>query len=409
MGDQFVDSVKSLTASARWENLYQLCTRVAEDPNLMGNEYDYLLSQFNIGEHTLGILMVLSNKINERLSGQDLESTYVEIEEFITNCNAEQVRLASEIFAELCHDYTESLIHSKQLFRGIVHLQTAITKVQANPLQLTSIHSDLCQLCLVAKCVKPAIQFLDVDFTDISKENKSFDVRYFLQYYYYGGMIYASLKQYERALYFFEVAITTPSNAISMIVVESYKKYILISLILHGKLKNLPKYTSQIITRMLKQMIPHYTELVSAYSTFSIHKINLVISEYREQFTSDTNMGLVKQCVASLYKKNIQRLTKTFLKLSLEDMANRIHLSSKEEAEQYILNMIEEGEIFAQINQKDGMVVFQDNPEKFNSPFTLRKLEEDMSLCIQLDEKVREMDEENMKNTKYIARLRADD
>jgi len=288
-------------------------------------------------------------------------------------------------------------------------LQTAITKLQAHPLQLTSVHSDLCQLCLMAKCVKPALQFLDVDFNDISKENKSFDVKYFLQYYYYGGMIYASLKQFERALYFFEVAITVPSQAVSLIVVESFKKYILVSLILHGKLKSLPKYTSQIVTRHIKQLVPQYTELVVAYGTFSIQKINSVVNEYRETFNNDTNMGLVKQCVASLYKKNIQRLTKTFLTLSLEDTANRIKLSSKEEAEQYILNMIEDGEIFAQINQKDGMVVFQDNPEKFNTPSTLHKLEEDMNLCIQLDEKVRAMDEENMKNPKYIAKLRTDD
>lgn len=70
---------------------------------------------------------------------------------------------------------------------------------------------------------------------------------------------------------------------------------------------------------------------------------------------------------------------------------------------------IEEGEIFAQINQKDGMVVFQDSPEKFNSPSTLRKLENDMKSCIELDERVRQMDEENCKNQKYISKLRSDD
>lgn len=55
------------------------------------------------------------------------------------------------------------------------------------------------------------------------------------------------------------------------------------------------------------------------------------------------------------------------------------------------------------------MVIFQDNPEKFNAPSTLRKLEDEMNLCIQLDEKIREMDEECMKNQKYIAKLRSDD
>ena len=48
-------------------------------------------------------------------------------------------------------------------------------------------------------------------------------------------MIYAALKNYERSLYFFEVALTTPASAISHIMLESYKKYILVSLILQGK------------------------------------------------------------------------------------------------------------------------------------------------------------------------------
>ena len=54
-------------------------------------------------------------------------------------------------------------------------------------------------------------------------------------YYYYGGVIYAALKNYDRSLYCFEVALTTPASAISHIMLESYKKYILVSLILHGK------------------------------------------------------------------------------------------------------------------------------------------------------------------------------
>jgi PCI domain len=44
--------------------------------------------------------------------------------------------------------------------------------------------------------------------------------------------------------------------------------------------------------------------------------------------------------VASLYKKNIQRLTKTFLTLSLADVASRVQLSDPAEAEKYILNMV---------------------------------------------------------------------
>lgn len=60
------------------------------------------------------------------------------------------------------------------------------------------------QLCLLAKCFKPAVPYLELDMMDICKENGAYDAKHFLCYYYYGGMIYTGLKNFERALYFFE-------------------------------------------------------------------------------------------------------------------------------------------------------------------------------------------------------------
>ena len=46
----------------------------------------------------------------------------------------------------------------------------AIRKMRLNESQLTSVHADLLQLCLMAKNLKPALEFLNVDVTDISSE-----------------------------------------------------------------------------------------------------------------------------------------------------------------------------------------------------------------------------------------------
>lgn len=67
------------------------------------------------------------------------------------------------------------------------------------------------------------------------QQGQQFESKYFLLYYYYGGMIYTAVKNYDRALYFFEVVITTPAMAVSHVMLEAYKKYILVSLILYGK------------------------------------------------------------------------------------------------------------------------------------------------------------------------------
>ncbi len=66
------------------------------------------------------------------------------------------------------------------------------------------IHVSALQLCLLAKCFKPALPFLELDMMDICKENGAYDAKHFLCYYYYGGMIYTGLKNFERALYFYE-------------------------------------------------------------------------------------------------------------------------------------------------------------------------------------------------------------
>jgi COP9 signalosome complex subunit 3 len=48
-------------------------------------------------------------------------------------------------------------------------------------------------------------------------------------------MVYVAVKNFERALYFFEIAITTPAMTVSHIMLEAYKKYILVSLLINGK------------------------------------------------------------------------------------------------------------------------------------------------------------------------------
>lgn len=53
---------------------------------------------------------------------------------------------------------------------GIYTLEKAIVKLQESPSQLTTLHADLCLLCLVSKNFKPALKVLDNDITSISKE-----------------------------------------------------------------------------------------------------------------------------------------------------------------------------------------------------------------------------------------------
>ncbi|CAG9862126.1 unnamed protein product [Phyllotreta striolata] len=406
--EQFVNTVRTSSSHGNFRELCEFISKSSEVLIKQSQHLDNVLETLDIQHHSLGILAVLCAKFNVQVASNATDNRFTQAQDFILNCNGEQIRFAPDTFAELCHSLTNYLVEQKQPLKGIVLLQKAISKLRLFDSQLTSIHADLCQLCLLAKCFKPAIELLNIDITGICQElaqnpnGPQFDSKYFLLYYYYGGMIYLAVRNLDRALYFFEVAITTPSLAVSHIMLEAFKKYILVSLLLHGKIRPIPKYASQVVTRFIKPLSQPYHDLAVAFNSNSTSLLNAVVNKHSEAYTRDHNMGLVKQVSSVLYKKNIQRLTKTFLTLSLSDVASRVGLSSPAEAESHILQMIEKQQIFATINQKDGMVVFRDEPEKYSGPEVLKGLEEQLALCMELDRQILAMDEEIQVNPQYV-------
>ncbi|CAH0381158.1 unnamed protein product [Bemisia tabaci] len=401
---QFVTSIQNLSAQGSYREIVDMLNKSSDVLVKYREQLPSVLESLDCQQHSLGVLAVLCLELSTTapMPPDTFEKAFLKVQEFLSTCNGEQIRLMPDSFAELCHHLTKNLIEFKTPMRGIAILQKAIKKLQMSSTQLTPVHADLCQLCLLAKNFKPALEFLDIDMVSIGQENCSFDAKYFLLYYYYGGMIYAAVKQYHRALFFFEVAITTPASAVSFIMLEAYHKYILISLIIHGKIIPFPKYTSQIVARFIRPLSQAYHDLATAYATNNAEDVRNCLSKYHETYVRDNNVGLTKQVLSSLFKKNIQRLTRVFLTLSLSDVATKAQLSGPQQAVVYLIKMIEAGEIFATINQKDGMVMFHDDPEKYNNPEMMKKLENEISLCMDLNRKINQMEEEIDVNPQYV-------
>lgn len=105
-----------------------------------------------------------------------------------------------------------------------------------------------------------------------------------LLYYYYGGLVYTGVKEYKKALSSFRQAIVTPAIVISAIMVESYKKYVLLSLLVHGKVLPLPRFASSVVQRYHKTAFPQYQEFANAFSTQSTDEVHKVAEQYSEAF-----------------------------------------------------------------------------------------------------------------------------
>jgi len=406
--DQFVNAVQTLSTQGNYAELCEHLNKSVEVLQRNPGQLDTVLESLDMVQHSLGYLAVLVAKLGQE-NVENWGDLLAKCDTFISLCNPEQIRFSPNSLSDLCHILTNELVKRDCAIRGISIISRAIRKLQVTPTSLTPAHSDLAKLCLTSKCFSPALPFLDTDINLICKENGQFDAVYLLMFYYYGGCIYTALKKFERALYFFEVCVTCPTAAVSHVMLEAYKKYQLVGLLVHGDKPKafkdnlaLPKYTSPVVGKFLKPLCSAYNEIVTAYHSNNSAELRAVVTKYQELLTTDSNMGLVNQVVASQTRTNIRRLTRTFITLSLSDLASRVGLATPSDVERELVGMIEAGSIHATISQQDGMVRFDTNPESYSSPDMLRMLEEEVRAAMALDKQVTKMEEDMMVSPAYV-------
>lgn len=374
-----------------------------------------VLSALDANTHTLGCVYLLYVK----LSFPQVEPHFLPaVEMFLANFDGKQARMAGEKFAVVIHRYTQLCLELRHPMRGIRPLSAALRRVQPAPEHFTCVHSDLMLLCLLSKNYKAALTqthaLTQPLFVVPPRKTGLAEPRDLLLFYYYGSMIYIGLKNFKKALDLLEAAITMPAHALNAIVVESLKKYILVSVLVSGKYTGVPQSSvPQSISRHFKTFASEYIEFSTAYATRDITKVTEVASQHAEVFQKDKNFGLVKQCVKSLFRLNIQRLTQTYLTLSLPDIAQTAKLSNAREAEIYILKMIEAGEVNASISQVEGngMVSFTESSEsgKFASASTTETLENRISRTMKLIQAIKQYDDEIGASHEYLTKISGGD
>ncbi|AED92006.1 Proteasome component (PCI) domain protein [Arabidopsis thaliana] len=293
------------------------------------------LDQLDASKHSLGYLYFLEVLTCGPVSKEKAAYEIPIIARFINSCDAGQIRLASYKFVSLCKILKDHVIALGDPLRGVGPLLNAVQKLQVSSKRLTALHPDVLQLCLQAKSYKSGFSILSDDIVEIDQP------RDFFLYSYYGGMICIGLKRFQKALELLYNVVTAPMHQVNAIALEAYKKYILVSLIHNGQFTNtLPKCASTAAQRSFKNYTGPYIELGNCYNDGKIGELEALVVARNAEFEEDKNLGLVKQAVSSLYKRNILRLTQKYLTLSLQDIANMVQLGNAKEAEMHVLQMV---------------------------------------------------------------------
>ncbi|CAL0317392.1 unnamed protein product [Lupinus luteus] len=354
-----------------------------------------LLSHLHPSLHSLGFLYILEASMTVPVSKQQAEILVPITTRFISACSMEQIQLAPDKFISVCKKLKDQVILLETPIRGVAPMLAGLRKLQVSTERLTPLHPEFLLLCLLAKCYKTGLSILDDDTFEVDQPRDLY------LYFYYGGMICIGQKCFQKALDLLHNVITAPMSTMNAIAVEAYKKYILVSLIRHGQVSNyiLSSLYIDIAYRRITSFVflpfeQPYIELARSYGTGKIAELEEYVQTNTNKFESDNNLGLVKQVVSSMYKRNIQRLTQTYLTLSLQDIADTVQLNSPKDAEMHVLQMIQDGEIHATINQKDGMVRFLEDPEQYKTCEMIDHIDSSIQGVIALSRRLATMDEQ---------------
>jgi len=368
-------------------------------------DVDTVLAGLNYPMTTAGGILLLEIKARATTPGSAQRVPFFQnARRLLLSASFEQIKHVKKAFLFVCRQFAEDAIALGAALQAVRPLEAVLHATTSSRWCLTSVHTDFLQVCLSAKAYKAAARLAEVDVFEVESNKALYQPLDFVRYWLYAGMATIGLKRWERAIECLRNCVTTPATALSAVVVEAYKKYVLVSLIARGHLADLPKFTPSVVTHNREAFAAPYLALADAFKKMDADALAKAADEGREKFEADKNWGLVKQVQAGLTRRRILRLTHFYVTVSLADVARNVGLGSAAEAQALVEEMIGSRDIFASIDESSGMVAFLDAPESFASPAALARLSGEVAAAMKLSERLRAADEEMQADGSYVRR-----
>lgn len=127
-----------------------------------------------------------------------------------------------------------------------------------------------------------------------------------------------------------ESAVTYPAKegSVSKVMLEAYKKWVLVGLLLEGKLLPLPKTTSSTAAKCYHVMAKPYETLAQIFENGTASRLKVEADAATAIWRDDYNAGLVLHVLAAYQKFQIRGLANVYSKISIPEVVS--HTTSAE-------------------------------------------------------------------------------
>ncbi|KAI1107134.1 hypothetical protein F4804DRAFT_298683 [Jackrogersella minutella] len=190
------------------------------------------------------------------------------------------------------------------------------------------------------------------------------------------GMMYCSRREWAKAYDAFERVVTFPTRegGTSRIMIEAYKKWVLVGLLSKGKLVEPPSFTGAAATKLYGNFGKPYTAVAVLFVTDNAQALKTDVEKNQQVWQEDGNTGLIQEVLAAYQKWRVLGLEQIYSKISLSEIRQQTTsaetgkaLDKDEDVEMLIQNMIISGMLTGVIEKNDDGTTFL----TFLSPSTL--------------------------------------
>ncbi|QSS63853.1 hypothetical protein I7I51_00913, partial [Histoplasma capsulatum] len=288
-------------------------------------------------------LLEVFDPIQVRYAGQEWRS--------LVDMVAKSAEVASRVRSpNLALLYSSTLLITLKPLLALRPLKHAILRLDPSSSTFTSLHTTFVRLCLQSRSYLNALDILDKPIYHFpTASDKQFikrsqllpcqqyessmsfittasglpgkiNHRSYLEYFLYGAMVYMGLRKWDAAIHFLEVVISAPTtNSVSIIMVEAYKKWVLLGLLETGKPLSMPKTVTPFTAKAYRSLAKPYDALADIFKSGNLSRLQAEITAGERIWLNDNNMGLVSQVLAAYQRFSIVKLEKTFASLSIPD------------------------------------------------------------------------------------------
>ena len=272
----------------------------------------------------------------------------------LLNFDPIQVRYVGNILSKIVDVVYAGAEQSGNQVAAIQLLHSVILSLDRSSSTFTKTHYYFIKLCLLTRAYSEALPILDQPIYHIptAETTKTIDrrlgqfpcsetetslsylntttglsgritTRIYLEYYYMGALCYLAARDWIKAQTFLEIILITPTqhSVASLIMLEAYRKWVLIGLIVKGEPSEPPRAMISTASKHVRILAKPYECVAEAFKNSNVNLLAGEIQEGMDMWESENNYGLIIEVIAAHRRFAILNLRKTYTALSIEDVA----------------------------------------------------------------------------------------